>query len=97
MSLSDLDKVFKTLNREVKAEKEESLLTEKNKADVVLEDKIAIIKYIVEYKRLEAAKRTEAVENAKKKQRILELIDKKREAKMENMTEEELLAELENL
>lgn len=50
----DLDTVFKTLNRQVKQSKEESLLTTKTAEDTALDIQIAIVKHIFDIKMQEA-------------------------------------------
>ena len=84
LSLENLDSVYKTLNSQIKRAQEESLLNIKSKEDSVLEMKIKIIKYIVEYKQAEAAKRAAASENKAKRQRILEILAAKEDADLQS-------------
>lgn len=94
LKLQDLDSIFKTLNREKKAANEESLLEEKTAADVELEQKIQIVRFIVKYKQDEAAERLAAKANKEHNQKILEIIERKQDAVLENMSIEELTAQL---
>lgn len=96
LSLTNLDSVFKTLNAEVKKSEEESLLNTKSKEDEELYNKIEIVKYIVGVK-LDEKKREDAKKNAEMRQRLLEIKAKRQDAKLENMSDEDLdkaLAEL---
>lgn len=90
LSLENLDSVYKTLNSQIKRAQEESLLNIKSKEDSVLEMKIEIIKYIVEYKQAEAAKRAAASENKAKRQRILEILAAKEDADLQSKSLDEL-------
>ena len=91
-----LDSIYKTLKREEKDTKEESLL-ETSKPNKELEVKIEIIKTIVEEKQAAANKAKKAAATRAKKQRIMEAIAKKDEEAMDSATKEELQAMLEEL
>ena len=60
LKLQDLDSVFKLLNKEKKQSDEESLLQVKSEADQALENKIQIVKFIVQVKQVETAERLAA-------------------------------------
>ena len=92
-----LDGVFKTLNAEVKQSQEESLLEDKSPEDEVLANKIAIIRHIVAVKQEEAAALKDLREKSAKKQKILELMEKKDNEALEQMSKEDLQKMLENL
>ena len=47
LSVTELDKVFKTLNSQRKQSQEESLLNTKSKEDEIVDVQIAIVKHIV--------------------------------------------------
>ena len=47
LSLTNLDTIYKTLNKQVKQSEEESLLCTKSNVDAELEVQIAIVKHIV--------------------------------------------------
>ena len=57
LSVTNLDTVFKELNRQKKNSSEESLLDTKSDKDVALNDMIEIVKYIVAVKQKEQADR----------------------------------------
>jgi hypothetical protein len=90
MSVRDLDLVFKSLNSELKTVKEESLLEVKSQQDQELETKIEIVKYVVKVKLEEKAAEVKTKENKEKKQKILEIINQKQDAGLQNMSIEEL-------
>lgn len=97
LSVTSLDSIFKTLNKERKNADEESLLDVKDNVDTTLENKIAIIKYVVNVKQTEAAEKLLECEKKQQKQKIMNLIAKKQDETLENMSQEELLKKLSEL
>lgn len=97
LSVNNLDTVFKALNAESKRANEESLLATKSAADVELEAKIEIVKYIVGVKQAEAAQREQAVAVREKKRKLEEIIASKQDAALQNMSIEDLQAMLNGL
>lgn len=94
LSVTQLDGIFKTLNTQIKQEKEESLLTTKSASEAELDNKIAIIRYVVATKQAEAEKARKAKETKAETQKILEIIGRKQDAALENMSIEELYARI---
>lgn len=97
LSVNALDSIFKTLNKERKNADEESLLDVKDNVNTTLENKIAIIKYVVNVKQAEAADKLLEREKKQQKQKIMNLIAKKQDETLENMSQEELLKKLSEL
>ena len=101
LNLEQLDDVYKALNK-MKMDKDSqgcSLLSNKSlkEYDDTLDVKIEIVKYIFEEK-VEAARKHEAdIINAEKKRRILEVLAKKQDDSLNNMTEDELRKMLEDI
>lgn len=94
LGMNDLDIVYKTLKKQQKVSDEESLINEKTTEDKELEVKIAIVKEIFDDKKAAAEKAKKVAANKIKNQRILEILAKKENEALENMTEEELKAQL---
>lgn len=90
LSVDNLDRIFKSLNSEMKKNKEESLLSTKTREDEVLETKIEIIKYIVSVKLAEKEQRERAFLNKERNQKIMDIIAAKKDAELQNMSIEEL-------
>lgn len=90
LSTKDLDSIFKTLNSQLKQSQEESLLEVKTEQDKELDTKIEIIKYIVQVKLDEEKVRMKTKENKEKKQKIMELMAKKQDESLQNMSMEDL-------
>jgi hypothetical protein len=97
LSVESLDQIFKSLTKMAKEASEESLLSTPSKEDKELNDKIEIVKYIVKTKLEEKAKAKEMYENKAKKQRLLEIIKRKEDAQLENMSIEELKRAMEEI
>lgn len=97
LSVENLDCVYKALNSQVKKAKEESLLNTKSKEDEVIEMQIEIVKFIVNIKQDETAKKVAAKEKKARKQRILEVLAAKEDADLQNKSSEELQAMLADL
>ena len=94
LDMNSLDAVYKTLKKQQKASNEESLIEEKTTEDKELEVKLAIVKEIFDDKKTAAEKAKKAAANKAKNQRILEILAKKQDEALENMTEDELKAQL---
>jgi len=90
LSLQDLDRVFKTLNAEAKQTQEESLLKVKDEHSEILERKIEIVKHIVSVKQAEAEAVKDAANRKAQKQRIMEIIAKKEDDALANMSLDDL-------
>mgnify|MGYP006991647494 CR=1 FL=1 len=97
LSIEQLDTVYKALNKDVKQAQEDSLLAGPRVGDADLNAKIEIVKYIFQTKQAEEAERKAAADNAIKRKRIMEILAKKQDNALENMTEEELQAALAEL
>lgn len=93
----DLDTVFKTLNRQVKQSKEESLLTTKTAEDTALDVQIAIVKYIFDIKMQEANARLLDKERKAQKQKIMAILANKQEQELQNKSVDELQKMLEEI
>ena len=100
LNLDQLDEIYKALNKMAKVSQEDSLLTTRRgrtEEDDILDAKIEIVKYIFEEK-IEAARKREAEAiNAEKKRRILEVLAKKQDDSLNNMSEDELRKMLEEI
>ena len=92
-----LDEIYKTLTQDLKKLTEASLYCNKCTEDAELETKIEIVKYIFQYKEESDAQARKAIENKAKRQRILEVLAKKQDDSLNNMSEEDLKKMLEEL
>lgn len=101
LSVSQLDIVYKALNKELKAVDEDSLIsaksTDENDKATELKNKIEIVKFIFDHKERVADRARKEAENAAKKQRILEVLAQKQDNALQNMSEEDLLKMLDEL
>lgn len=97
LSVTELDKIFKTLNKQVKTAQEESLLETKTKEDETIENQIAIVRHIVSVKQKEANDRLREKERKAQKQRIMEIMADKEDEDLKSKSTEELRKMLEEL
>lgn len=97
LSVSELDKIFKTLNKQIKTAQEESLLETKTKEDETIENQIAIVRHIVSVKQKEANDRLREKERKAQKQRIMEIMADKEDEDLKSKSTEELRKMLEEL
>lgn len=94
----DLDTVARTVNAELKALGEESFVNKgTNPRRGELQDKLDILKHIIEVKQTEAASAEKRVANAQERQKLLELLDKKNNQELEGLSKEEIQAKLDSL
>lgn len=97
LSLTNLDSIYKTLNKQVKQSEEESLLTTKTSVDTELEVQIAIVKHIVSVKLAEQeAREKDAVKRAQK-QKIMSIIATKEDEALHNSSVDDLRKMLDEL
>lgn len=97
LRVEDLDAIFKMLNRQKKTADEDSLLATKSAEDQDLANKIDIVRYIVSVKLAEAADRVSAAEKKAQRDKILEIVAKKKDKALEDMGIEDLMKKLEDL
>ena len=97
LSLTNLDSIYKTLNKQVKQAEEESLLTTKTSVDTELEVQIAIVKYIVDVKLEEQEAREKAAAKKAQKQKIMSIIATKEDEALQNSSVDDLRKMLDEL
>lgn len=90
LSLTDLDRIFKGMNAELKTQNEESLLDTKTKETEIQEVGIAIVKHIVATKIQEKKEREDRLLRVERKQKLLGIIASKQDAELEGKSIEEL-------
>ena len=94
LSVGELDKIYKALNREAKQINEESLLAAKSKEDKVLDNKI---RHIVSVKLDEIANAKAAHERTEQKQKIMAILANKQDEELRGKSADELKAMLAEL
>ena len=97
LSLTQLDSLAKSLNKELKAEAEESFIQKKTRANTELELKFEIVKHVITVKLDEEARAKDAVSKREKRQRLLELITNKENEMLSSKSVDELRNELAHL
>ena len=97
LSLTNLDSIYKTLNKQVKQSEEESLLKTKTSVDAELKVQIDIVKYIVSVKLAEQEAREKALAKKEKKQKIMSILAAKENEELQNSSVDELKKMLDEL
>lgn len=90
LTTEQLDCIYKTLKREEKKADEESLLGTKSDEDIDLSVKIEIVKHIVAKKLKQIDEQNKAMENRKKKDKILSILAQKQDESLHSKSIEEL-------
>ena len=97
LSLTNLDSIYKTLNKQVKQSEEESLLSTKASVDTELEVQIAIVKHIVSVKLAEKEAAEKASAKKAQKQKIMSIIATKQDEALQNSSIDDLKKMLDEL
>ena len=97
LSLTNLDSIYKTLNKQVKQSEEESLLSTKASVDTELEVQIAIVKHIVSVKLAEKEAAEKASAKREQKQKIMSIIATKENEALQNSSIDDLKKMLDEL
>ena len=97
LTLTNLDSIYKILNKQVKQSEEESLLNTKTTVDKELDVQIAIVKHIVAVKLAEQEAREKASAKKAQKQKIMAIIASKQDEALQNSSVEDLQKMLDEL
>ena len=97
LSLTNLDSIYKILNKQMKQSEEESLLKTKATVDEELEVQIAIVKHIVSVKLAEKESAEKALAKKEQKQKIMSILAAKENEALQNSSVEELQKMLDEL
>ena len=94
LDVKDLDAIYKSLKKFQRESDEESLLQKEKKENKILNDKIAIIRTIVEDKMIQKDKAKKAAQKKAQNQKILEILADKKNEDLKSKSVEELQAML---
>lgn len=97
LSLTNLDSIYKELNKQSKQSEEESLLNIKTQEDELLNVQIEIVKHIVSVKLVEKEAREKASAKKAQKQKIMSIIAAKQDEALQNSSIDELQKMLDEL
>lgn len=97
LSLTNLDSIYKELNKKSKQSEEESLLNIKTQEDELLNVQIAIVKHIVSVKLAEKEAREKASAKKAQKQKIMSIIAAKQDEALQNSSIDDLQKMLDEL
>lgn len=94
LPLTDLDQIAKGLNKELKEQEEESFIVTRKKSNVELEVKFEVVKHVITVKLAESEARSKQAAIKAHKQKIMEIIEAKKDQALGAKSIEELQAEL---
>jgi hypothetical protein len=97
LSLEQLDEIYKDINKKIKASSEESFLNKSDKTVNELNEKLEIVKYIMEDKLVAKSKREKAALIKTQKEAVARLLAEKKQSALSAKSEEELEAILNSL
>ena len=97
LSLTNLDSIYKELNKQSKQSEEESLLNIKTQEDELLNVQIEIVKHIVSVKLAEKEAREKASAKKAQKQKIMSIIAAKQDEALQNSSMDDLKKMLDEL
>jgi hypothetical protein len=92
-----LDDIAKGLRRELRETEDESFVTKPGKGNERLELAFEVVKHVIAVRLAEAELAKTARERAEKKQKLLGVLARKQDQKLETLTEAEIAAEIEAL
>lgn len=97
LSLTNLDSIYKELNKQSKQSEEESLLNIKTQENEFLNVQIEIVKHIVSVKLAEKEAREKASAKKAQKQKIMSIIAAKQDEALQNSSIDDLQKMLDEL
>ena len=90
LSVENLDLVYQTLEAQAEQQPKKSLLSSSSKTNLILAQKIEIVKHIVSTKLAEAEARKQAAADKEHRQKIMALIEQKNDEELRSLPVEEL-------
>lgn len=97
LTLPQLNKLAKALNREIKNSEEDDFLKETTSEDTVTKLRFDIVIHILETKKEEKKARAEASSKREEKQRLMGILERKQHEEDEALTPEQLLEKINSL
>lgn len=97
LSLDELNEVAKNLNKRIKASSEENYLEETPAVNEVLELKFEIVLKVLKTKQAEITAHKDALAKSARKQKLLEILARKQDAGLEEMSVEDIQKEIAEL
>jgi hypothetical protein len=97
LNLEQLNIIAKTLNQKIKESKEEDFLNEVSVEDAKAKLAFEIVIHILNTKKKESEDAKDLKKKKLEKEKLLEILAKKQDQSLENLSVEELKAKIENL
>ena len=97
LSLQELNKMAKSLNKEMKEQAEEDFLEETGTEDLKTKLRFEIVLYVLKTKKAEKESLENEVARKAKKEKLLNILDKKLDAETEEMSIDDIRKEIDSL
>lgn len=97
LPLTRLNEMAKSLNKQIKSSDEEDFLDVSSTVDKTTKLKFDVVLHVLNTKKAENEAASNARKKKEEKERLLEILARKQEQSLEQLTEEELLAKLSSL
>ncbi len=97
LGLEELDTIYRKLSANGRKDENSLLSSRKTKEDKMTELKMAVVKYVFEVKQEELNALKLKAEKRKKKEKLMDVLERKQNAELENKTPEEIRAMLDEL
>ena len=85
-----LDNLARNLNKQIKEASDDSFVTKTSAVSTVLQLKFDLVKHVIDVRLAEAALAEDAAEKRQKKQKLLEILSRKKDAELEGSSIEDL-------
>lgn len=97
LNLKQLNILAKSINKIVREDEEVDFLEEENSENLILKLKFDIVLHVLNVKKEEKKIALESIKRRKERDKILDIIEKKQDESLENLSEEELKKKLNEL
>lgn len=97
LKLMDLNMIAKDLNKKVKEHGEEDFLAVTTPEETLDKLRFDLVLHVLNTKKAEAAAREDEQERKRKRQKLLGVLERKEEQELDNLTPEQIRAQLQSL
>lgn len=97
LSLNQLDTIAKAINKELRETEEPSFISNSTTQNKTLTLKLDILKHIIKFKLEQQQQQQDLKDKQAKREQIMHILAQKQQQSLENLSEEELIKQLESL
>ena len=92
-----LDDIAKEIYKDVKEGEEVSFVNTRSVKSTEASDRLELVKYVTSVRKAEIEAREDQMKKQEEKKKIMEILERKKDASLENLSEEQLMARLQLL